>query len=195
MDEIYQKIWELAKPYYKRGRSYDIPHIKWMMEKAQHILNTEKFNGKLLLPICILHDVGYGEVTKDKNPQMKNKEVKIEHMEAGAKIADKILRGLELDDNLIKDITRYISVHDNWILGDNTPYQQCREMALFNDLDFLWVTSSWDVFTMFAKSTNMSPQKFYEFWRKDEKLINRPFCCNQTQKIWNESLEKIKNHL
>jgi hypothetical protein len=34
MKQIYREIWELAKPYYEKGRPMDIDHIRWMMKDA-----------------------------------------------------------------------------------------------------------------------------------------------------------------
>lgn len=50
MEQVYLKIWGLAKVYYQNGRQYDINHIEWMMEKANEIADIEKVDKKLLLP-------------------------------------------------------------------------------------------------------------------------------------------------
>ena len=113
-------------------------------------------------------------------------------MREGAKIAKKILNKIRYDDALTEKIVYYISVHDNWILGDNKPYQESKEMALFNDLDFLWVTSNIEAFKVNAKSLNMNLKKFCEFWQHDEKLTSRPFCCQKTRRMFDESMKKIK---
>lgn len=194
MDKIYLKIWKLAKPYYEKGRSYNIHHIQWIMKKADKIAEKEGLNKKLLLPIVILHDVGYAKV-KEKNPNIKDKESKKIHMKAGAEIARKILEKVNYDPNLSKKIVHYVSVHDNWLFGDDTPYQECKEMAVFNDLDFLYVTSSFKAFKIFAASMQMTPQEFYQFWSKDEKLTRRPFCCQATQKMWQNSIKQIKKYV
>lgn len=194
MDKIYLKIWELAKPYYKQGRSYDISHIEWMVREADRIADLEKLDKKLLLPIVILHDVGYSLLGQN-NPDIKDRKTKIIHMKEGAKIAGKILAEVDYNKEITKRIVYYISVHDNWLLGDDTPFQECREMAVFNDLDFLWVTTSFNIFKNMADSMNMSPKEFYEFWSKDEKLTRRPFCCDHTRQMWGKSIEEIRGIL
>jgi len=194
MDKIYLKIWELAKPYYQQGRSYDILHVKWMMKEADRIADLENLDKKLLLPIVILHDVGYSLINQ-KNPNIKDKEIKIIHMKEGAKIAGKILSKINYNKEISKRVVYYISVHDNWLLEDDTPFQECKEMAVFNDLDFLWVTASFNIFKDMANSININPKEFYEFWSKDEKLIRRPFCCDYTKKMWEKSMEEIKSFL
>ncbi len=190
MDEIYLKIWEMGKPFYEKGRSYDVPHIEWMMKEADKIADIENLNKEMLLPIVILHDVGYATVNQD-NPSIKDKKTKIIHMKEGAKIAKEILEKMDYNQNLIEKITYYISVHDNWILGDDSPYKECKEMAVFNDLDFLWTTTSFNIFKTQAKSMNYTLKEFYQSWKKDEKLTRRPFCCNYTKQMFFNSMEKI----
>jgi hypothetical protein len=194
MDKRYLRIWELAKPYYQKGRSYDIPHIEWMIKEADKIADLELLNKDLLLPIIILHDVGYS-IIEESNQNIKSKESKKIHMKESAKIAKQILSKIDYPRHLIKKITYYISVHDNWLFGDDKPYQECKEMAVFNDLDFLWVTTSFNTFKITAESMGMNPREFYEFWSKDEKLDKRPFCCDYTRKMWKTSMENIKKLL
>jgi len=67
MEEQYLKVWELAKPFYEKGRSYDIPHIAWMMKEAETIAESEMLDKRILLPIVILHDVGYSVVNQKKS--------------------------------------------------------------------------------------------------------------------------------
>lgn len=191
MDEIYLKMWKLAGPYYEKGRFYDVAHIEWMMEEADKIADLEKLNKRLLLPIVILHDIGYS-TTKQKNPNIKEKEVKITHMKEGAKIAKTILEEIDYDKELTEKIVYYISVHDNWILGDDSPFKECKEMAVFNDLEFTWVAVIPGVFKAMAESMKMTPKEFYEFLSKDEKLDRRPFCCDYTKKMYLKTMENIK---
>ncbi|MFA5128732.1 MAG: HD domain-containing protein [Patescibacteria group bacterium] len=194
MEDIYLKIFELAKPYYQKGRAYNIPHVSWMMGEADKIADIEHLDKKILLPVVILHDVGYS-VIKDTNPNIKDKETKKLHMAEGAKISESILREINYSPVLTEKIVRYISVHDAWLFGDDSPFQECEEMAVFNDLDFLWVTSSFNAFEATAKSMQKTPQQFYEFWIKDEKLTRRPFYCEYTKKLWETSINKIKQLL
>ena len=194
MEKIYLRIWNLAKPYYQKGRSYDIPHIEWMMKEADQLADEESFDKRLLLPIVTLHDIGYSELDGD-NPNIKSKDSKIAHMKAGAKISRIILNKANYDPDLTERIVHYISIHDNWLFGDDSPYQQCREMAAFNDLDFLWSTTSFESFKRTGESMGKTPEEFYEFWIQDEKLTRRPFCCDYTRKMWDSSIKKIKRIL
>ena len=191
MNEIFRRIWKLAKPYYEKGRHYDIPHIEWMMKEADRIADIEKLDKNILLPICILHDVGYFAV-KEKNPDSKNEEYKKIHMKEGAKIADKILTEVNYDPDLKNKIVYYISVHDNWLFGDDSPYRECKEMALFNDLDFLYMFSTKESFNMINKGMGLNSKEGIDFWIKDEKLTRRPFCCEETKKMWKRFIKERK---
>jgi len=194
MDQVYLKIWQLAKPYYKKGRVYDIDQINWMMPMANTIAGKEGLNKKILIPLVILHDVGWSKVG-ELSPNIKDKETKKIHMKASAQIAQEILENVEYDKKLTKKIVYYISVHDNWVLGDNKPFEESKEMAFFNDLDFLYVTSSFQTFKTMGESMSMNPKEFYQFWQNDEKLVNRPFCCEETGKMFEESMRKIKKEI
>lgn len=191
MKEIYKKLWESAKPYYEKGRVYDIPHIEWMMKEIDRIAKIENLNEDLLMPIAILHDVGYS-VAGHVNPNIKCPDSKQAHMIEGAKIAEKILAELEYDKELSQKIVRYISVHDNWILGDDAPFKECKEMGVFNDLDFLWGQSSFEVFRQQAESMGKGPEEMHDFWAADEKLTRRPFACEATKKMFGEYMSARK---
>ncbi|MEK6864403.1 MAG: HD domain-containing protein [Nanoarchaeota archaeon] len=194
MEDIYLKLWDLAKPYYLNGRSYDIAHVEWMMREAEIISDIESLDRRLLLPIVILHDVGYS-IINDKNPNIKGKETKRVHMREGARISRILLDSVGYEQQLEKRIVHYISVHDNWLFGDDTPFKECKEMAVFNDLDFLWVNADINIFKKMAASMGLVPGEFYNLWVNDEKLTRRPFCCDYTIRVWETSIRQIKQVL
>ncbi len=138
MKKIYQTIWELARPYYKKGRSMDIDHIEWMMQDALTVCKEESLDDSLLLPLVILHDVGYASVPKN-NPY--NKDLRKAHMKEGAKIARSILESTKYPQEKIEKIVYYVSVHDNWAFGDYTIYKKEKLLGVFTDLDFIWIAT------------------------------------------------------
>lgn len=96
MDEIYTRIWSLAKPLYEEGRPMDVEHIEWMMESALLVCEKEKkknIDDSLLLPLVILHDVGYSEAPEG-NPF--DLDIRRAHMRDGEKIAREIFSALSL---------------------------------------------------------------------------------------------------
>lgn len=194
MKEIYKKLWELARPYYEKGRSYDIPHVEWMTGEAERIAKIEDLDDRLLLPIVILHDVGYS-MAENKRPKIKSKDSKRKHMEDGAKISKELLEKINYDPELTKKIVRYISVHDNWLFGDDSPFKECREMGVFNDLDFLWCQTSLNMFEYAAKSMGMRTEDMYDFWLNDEKLVRRPFSCEATKKMFEKFMAERKKEV
>lgn len=194
IDQIYLKIWEQALPYYQKGRSWDVPHIEWMMEKADEIADIEHADKKLLLPIVILHDVGYSQVNHT-NLNIKDRGPKIEHMKEGAKIAEAILTKVDCDEKMKNKIIHYISVHDNWVLDDDSPFQECKEMAIFNDLDFLHTLSNYNSFVTIGKTMEKTPREAYEWWLRDEKLERRPFCCATTKTMFQQYINERRKDI
>ncbi len=128
-------IWKLAKPYYLKGRSMDIDHIEWMMRDALYVSKKEKLDNTLLLPLIILHDVGYAEVAKG---DYYNLDLRRGHMKAGAVIAKRILEELGYPKDQLEKIVYYVSVHDNWAFGEMDLYRNDKILGVFKDLDWLW---------------------------------------------------------
>ena len=185
MKQIYEEIWKLAKPYYVKGRLMDIDHIKWMMKDASIVCQKENLDDSLLLPLVILHDVGYSEVPKD-NPFKLN--LRKAHMKAGAKIARRILEQLNYPKDKIEKVEHYISVHDNWALGDNEIYKKDKILGVFNDLDFMWAATS-KGFPAVMKILNKNRQETLEFLYTDDKQKLRPFSTKTTKDLYGKYLE------
>lgn len=194
MEPIYQKILDLARPYYERGRVYDLDQIDWMLEKAKRLSGKLNLDDKILLPLIILHDIGYAFVD-NRNPDIKDRETKRIHLEEGAKAAKRILEEVGYDEGLTDQIVYLISVHDNWAFGDDQPYKEDPLLAFFNDLDFLYAQSSWQTFRYHGDSMGLSPTQMYDFWLKDEKLTRRPFCCPETSTLFNELMLERKKEI
>lgn len=134
MEQIYATIWEKALPYYERGRSMDIAHIQWIMRAVEEVCQSEQqLDQTILMPLAILHDVGYAEVPKN-NPF--NLDIRKSHMQTGARIAGTILETVGYEIPKRERICGLIAVHDNWALGDDSVYAD-QELAVFNDLDFI----------------------------------------------------------
>ena len=49
MKAVYEQIWDLAKPYYEKGRPMDLEHIDWMMEAAEKVCEREKIDDSIFL--------------------------------------------------------------------------------------------------------------------------------------------------
>ena len=191
MKPIYQQIWKLAKPYYKKGRPMDIDHIEWMMKDALLVCKKENLDDTLLLPLVILHDVGYAEVSKD-NPY--NLDLRKAHMKAGKKIAKEILEKVNYPKDKIKTISYYVSVHDNWALGNNKIYQKDVILGTFTDLDFIWMTTK-KGFPAISKILKKNKKEMVQYIENNEKLVERPFATKTVKELFQKYLQQRKKAL
>jgi hypothetical protein len=188
MKKIFNKIWNQAKPYYLKGRPMDIDHIEWMIKDAVYVSKKEKLNEDLLLPLVILHDVGYAKVPKD-NPFKKN--MREAHMKEGAKIAKVILSKLDYPKEKISKIVDYVALHDVWALGDNGVYKKDKVLGVFNDLDFIWMATD-KGFQAVMKIREINKKEMLDFLVTNEKLVNRPFSTPATKKLFDKYIEARK---
>jgi HD superfamily phosphodiesterase len=190
MKKVHDQIWKLAKPYYLRGRPMDIDHIEWMMKDALLVCKNEDIDETLLLPLVILHDVGYANVPKD-NPYKLN--LRKAHMKEGAKIAKEILKKVNYPVNKTKKIVYYVSVHDNWAFDQNDIYKNDKILGNFTDLDFIWMATP-KGFPAMKKILNKNSTEMYNDLKNDEKIIKRPFSSKTTLMLFNKYLNKIKKN-
>jgi hypothetical protein len=188
MDKIYKQIWMEAKPRYLKGRPMDIDHIKWMMKTADLICKKEKIDAGLLIPLSILHDIGYSEVNKDNYFKLDTRKA---HMKAGSKIAKEILINLHYPKSKVKKIVKYISIHDNWAFGKNKEYLNDKVLGTFNDMDYGW-TATRKGFKAIMKHLNYKPNDMYNWLLENEKPKDRPFSTRTAQELYNKFLEDRK---
>ncbi len=159
MKIIYRKILEKALPYYKKGRKWDVEHVKWLFNTIPKFVD-ETINIEVLIPVVLLHDVGYSKVPKDSNPfDLKIRKL---HSEEGAKIAEKILEELKYPKEKISEIKRLILKHDNWAFGDSFADEPL--LLLFQNFDFMWMASK-EGFEMCRGSKDTK-----EFYKQIEKF-------------------------
>jgi len=185
MDKIYSRIWQLAKPYYLKGRPMDIEHIEWMMHNALLVCQQENLDTSLLLPLVILHDVGYSQIPKD-NPFKLN--LRTAHMQSGAILAKEILTKLNYPKSLTEKIAYFVSVHDNWALGDSSIYQKEIILGVFNDLDYLWMATP-KGFPALMKILNKTAEEMIEYLKHNEKPNLRPFAAPTTNQLYTKYLD------
>jgi hypothetical protein len=180
MKDVYKKIWRLAKPHYEKGRPMDIEHIRWIMKDALIVCEKENIDDSLLLPLVILHDVGYSRVAKENYFKMDVR--KKAHMKEGAKIAKEILEKINYPKDKIKKICYYISVHDNWALEDHKIFKKDPILGIFNDLDFMWSVTLIG-FKLVQKSLGKTPKEMLKWYKENNKHQLRPFCTKTTKDL------------
>lgn len=180
MKKIYTDIRHLAKPYYEQWRPMDIDHIERMMWDATLVCEKEWLDDTILLPLVILHDVGYARVPKD-NPF--NIDMRQAHMKAGAEIAQEILEKISYPQEKTEKVVHYVSIHDNRALGDNASYTTDKILGTFNDLDYMrMATPKW--FPSLMHITKKNQTAMYEHLQNNEKPIQRPFNTHTTKKLY-----------
>ena len=192
MKEIYRKMWELAKPYYEKGRPTDMDHIEWMNEHAQAVCDKEDLDESLLIPLVLLHDTGYSEIPKD-NPF--NLDLRKAHMKAGAKITREILEKLNYPKEKTEKIVYYVSVHDNWAFGETELYKKDKILGVFTDLDFTWMIAPIG-FQAMRKHLEKSHKEMIKHIESNEHHVKKKsFSSNTTKEIYEKHLEDRKKEL
>lgn len=159
MKIIYKKILEKALPYYEKGRKGDVEHVKWLFNTIPKFVD-ETMDIETLIPVVLLHDVGYSKVQKGSNPFDLN--IRKLHSEEGAKIAVKILEELKYPKEKISEIKRLILKHDNWAFGDSFTDEPL--LLFFQNFDFMWMASK-EGFEMCGGSKDAK-----EFYKRIEKF-------------------------
>jgi putative nucleotidyltransferase with HDIG domain len=186
MKQTFQELWQQARPYYKKGRPMDIDHIEWMMPAALYVAEQEGLDEELLIPLVLLHDVGYANTPKG-NPF--NHDIKRIHMAEGAKIAAKLLSKTELSKEKREKLVYYVSIHDNWIFGDDEIYKNDPIMGNFTDLDYIWMATI-KGFPAMQKILELNPDQMYLYLMSNEKPLKRPFSSKTTKGLYERYLEE-----
>ncbi len=139
MDLIYKKIWNEARLFYEKGRPMDISHIEWMMEMVEEVCKRENLDESILMPLAILHDVGYARLINPKTANYYDKDIRRAHMKAGMEIAEQILQKVEYPKDKSIRIVDYVGIHDNWAFGEVDIYTEDKLLGTFKDFDYLWI--------------------------------------------------------
>jgi hypothetical protein len=185
MKEIYKKILKKALPLYEKGRDGDVEHIKWLSEIVPRFANEREVDFDVLIPVVLLHDVGYSKVPKGANPYDLN--IRKLHSKEGAKIAGKILEELDYPKAKITEIKRLILKHDNWAFGDDFVDEPV--LRIFNNFDFLWMASE-KGFAIVRKLMKKEPKEFFH-QIQEIKLKND----KEGRKMFNKKIENFYNQL
>jgi len=185
MKEIYKQILNKSIPYYEEARKGDIEHINWLFNIIPKYINKTEIDFDILMPLVILHDIGYSKVPKNSNPY--NLDIRELHSKEGAKISEKILISLKYPKSKIKEIKRLILKHDNWAFGDD--FSDEPALRIFNNFDFMWMASEkgFDIVRRFMKKT---PKEFYKQIKDFEKTNKK-----QGRKWFNKKIQELYNNL
>ena len=189
MNELYKKIWEKAKTYYEISRPMDVAHIEWMMERVQEVCVIEKIDETILMPLAILHDVGYARILNPKTANYYDTDIRRAHMKAGAEIAAEILKEVEYPSNKSKKIIEYVGIHDNWAFGEVDIYTSDSVLGTFKDFDYLWIYTKVGC-TAIQKVLKKNNQEMLAHLRNEISPIHgkKPFSTTYAQKLRQEYL-------
>lgn len=168
----------------------DIDHIEWMMKDALLVCEKEKLDDSLLMPLVILHDVGYSKVKKIKTANYYSKDIRRTHMEAGKEIAIKVLRKLKYPEDKTEKIAYYVSVHDNWAYGEVDLFVNDQILGTFKDLDYIWIFTP-QGFRAHKMILNKTNRELLEHLRKEPSPIGgkKPFSNPTTKKLHDDYLK------
>ncbi len=116
LKDIYERIWDLARPYLNT-RKNDI-HTEISTGLAQLLLGQEGGDEDIVVPAIILHDVGWKKVPEDIQmkafgPTATMPEWNRVHEVEGARIAGDILRKVGYHEDKILEIQEIIKGHDS----------------------------------------------------------------------------------
>jgi hypothetical protein len=181
----YSVLLEKAMSYYEHGRAGDVEHVKWLYETIQKYISKDEINHDILMPVAILHDVGYSMIPKGSDSY--NLDIRKAHSEYGADIAEKILTEIKYPENKIKEIKRLILKHDNWAFGDSFIDEPV--LLAFNNYDFMWMASE-KGFDICRTAMHLEPQEAY---RKIEQFQQENI--NRRSKWFNGATEELYNKL
>lgn len=115
MSYKYQKIWELAVPYLKKGLMKDfVLHTEQVVKSMEILVSKEGGDPDILVPAAILHDVGFSKVSKElqTNAELpKKREAQRQHLLFAKDIIEEILIKVGYKKKDIATIVRIVEVH------------------------------------------------------------------------------------
>jgi HD superfamily phosphodiesterase len=135
IDPAHQDLFKAASPYLETRQN--LIHTFSVYQYASLLLKHEPGAPEIVLPACILHDVGWSAISeadqlKAFKPGTRDEDLRRKHETEGVFIAIDIMRGLDYPDPRIKAITSIIDGHDT------TPGARSLEDAVVKDADKLW---------------------------------------------------------
>jgi HD superfamily phosphodiesterase len=140
IDVPYQRIFESAMPFLETR--LNLPHTYIVYQFATLILQEEGGSREVVLPACILHDVGWSTIPEDQQlqafgPAITDPGARRKHEVEGVVIATQILGRLGYNGSLIQRITEIIDGHDT------TSNARSIEDAITKDSDKLFRLSAY----------------------------------------------------
>jgi HD superfamily phosphodiesterase len=115
MEKKFEKIWELALPYLKKGKRKDfVLHTKGVIRAVESLLKEEKGDANILIPAAILHDVGWAKVPTKlqmSDAETEKTEALELHLEYAVPIIEEILAECGYNKSFSKKIADVVLAH------------------------------------------------------------------------------------
>jgi len=158
----YQRLFELAVPFLKTR--FNLPHTYIVYQYAQLILETEGGSREIIIPACILHDVGWSTVPEDQQlrafgPNIQDPEARRKHEVEGASIARQILSQAGCNGSLAEKIVEIVDGHDT------TPDARSLEDAVTKDSDKLFRLSAYG-YRLDCERFRVDPKEYWPYLLK-----------------------------
>lgn len=155
----FRRVFELAVPYLKTR--INLPHTYIVYQYAQLLLQEEGGSREIVLPACILHDVGWSSIPEDRQlmafgPVVKDPESRRKHELEGMRIARQILGQAGYDGSSVDRITAIIDGHDT------TAEARSLEDAITKDSDKLFRLSSFG-FRIDCERFQVDPETYWPY--------------------------------
>lgn len=190
MKEIFQRIWELAWPY--QDKRDDTGHAEVTLEYAELLVGLEQGDEAIMIPAIILHDIGWGQLPREKRLLVFKKNTteeeklspRLHHQKESVRLAGDILIKVDYPTDLTEKILEIISQHDS---------RQgfiSRDEGLVRDADKLWRFSKTGYEVGIARGYDTGQARLDRF--KAE--LNKPdfFFSETAKRIASEELELRK---
>ncbi len=134
----FRDIFELAMPFLRTR--LNLPHTYIVYQYAQLLLQEEEGSREIVIPACILHDVGWSCVPEDQQlkafgPVIRDPEARRKHEVEGVTIAGQILSQVGYNGSSARKILGIIDGHDT------TSKARSPEDAVTKDSDKLFRVS------------------------------------------------------
>jgi hypothetical protein len=185
MDQIVNRLFELAKPYLA-VRQNQI-HTELCYGFARQLLEYEGGREEIVLPAIILHDVGWSAVPEELqvkafHPVNADKQINRIHEVEGAKIARSILHQVGIVAQDCEEITRIIESHDSGLNPSTL------EEKLVKDADKLWRFTPTG-FAIDGKRFAIEPAKY---WQMLEEFRQQWFFTDFARDLAGKELLQVK---
>ena len=191
----YQKIFELAMPFYKKGREMDDIHHLVVAEMMINILKEVPLDEEIMMAAALLHDIGYAKIPPEKRKIHWQKQVKKDHMKFGAELAKGILEKVKYPKEKIKKVCKIIAVHDNPEIG--LPIR-CQEGKVLKEADILWMTTEKAFWLDVRRRPELKPIDWLKILEKrftKEKKYTKYLKTKFSKKRTKDFIKKMKGKL